>query len=62
MKVLILIGLISFIFGCSNAPVQQPDICYGLQGEAYEDCILRHRERSEHREPPEYARPARDRR
>jgi hypothetical protein len=53
MKVLILIGLISSVFGCSNVPVQQPDICYGLQGEAYEDCILRHRQ------PIEQARPYR---
>lgn len=55
MKLLLLVSA-AFMISCSNGPVQQPDVCYGLQGEAYEDCILRHRE------PPEYARPARDRR
>jgi hypothetical protein len=45
--------MIAAILSCSNVPVQQPDICYGLQGEAYEDCILRHRQ------PIEQARPYR---
>lgn len=59
MKTLVLlIASVSLIIGCTSVPRQRHDICYGLQGEALEDCILRHRE---HSEPLEYARPARDR-
>ena len=43
LPMIIVYGAISLISGCSNVPVTQPDICYGLQGEAFEDCILRHR-------------------
>ena len=43
MVVVLVFALISLISGCSNVPYQQPDICYGLQGEAFQDCILRHR-------------------
>ena len=43
MRVLLLIGLISSILSCSSVPMTQPDVCYGLQGWAYEDCITRHR-------------------
>lgn len=52
MKLLLLISA-AFMISCYNGPVQQPDVCYGLQGEAYEDCILRHRQ------PIEQARPYR---
>ena len=43
LPMIIVYAAISLISGCSNVPYQQPDICYGLQGEAFQDCILRHR-------------------
>jgi len=44
-KLLILIVSISFVASCSttNTFVREHDVCYGLQGEVFEDCILRHR-------------------
>lgn len=43
MRVVLLLVYVTAIISCSNVPVQQPDVCYGLQGWAFEDCISRHR-------------------
>lgn len=43
MRILLILATICTLTACSNAPVTQPDVCYGLQGWAFEDCISRHR-------------------
>lgn len=43
LPMIIVYAAISLISGCSNVSLTQPDICYGLQGEEYRDCILRQR-------------------
>ena len=42
MKMLVFLIILAST-ACSNAPVKQPDVCYGMQGWALDDCILRHR-------------------
>lgn len=44
MKKLLLAVLFVVLSGCAGAP--PTDSCYGLSGEALEDCLLRNRQQS----------------